>query len=376
MDTLPRPRRRALLPGSTALLLGVSTLLAGCGSEPTPPDPVRPAIVVQPQADEAGLSAYAGEIRARHEPALAFRVGGKISRRLVEVGERVSRDQPLAELETEDLGLQVDANRALLAAAESDRALAQSEFARQQSLRERGLASGSAFDGAQARLRAAESQVEAARAQLEVARNQAGYAVLRAPAAGVIAQRLAEAGQVVAAGQAVFVLAEDGEREVAIAIPEHAIAQVALDQPVQIRLWSQRERALGGRIRELAPAADAASRTYAARVAIADTIEGVELGLSARVFLNGVAAAELRLPLGAVSASEGTPYVLRFDPASGTVQKRTVQVGAYGETSVPVLAGVESEDWIVAGGVHLLRDGQAIRPVDRDNRPLDLPAGQ
>jgi len=376
MDTLPRPRHPAFLSASTALLLGVGALLAGCGSEPTPPDPVRPAIVVQPQADEAGFSAYAGEISARHEPALAFRVGGKISRRLVEVGERVARDQPLAELEPEDLGLQVDANRARLAAAESDRVLAQSEFARQQSLRERGLASASAFDGAQARVRAAESQVEAARAQLEVARNQAGYAVLRAPAAGVIAQRLAEAGQVVAAGQAVFVLAEDGEREVAIAIPEHAIAQVALDQPVQIRLWSQRERALGGRIRELAPAADAASRTYAARVAIADTTEGVELGQSARVFLNGVAAAELRLPLGAVSASDGTPYVLRFDPATSTVQKRTVQVGAYGESSVPVLAGVEAQDWIVAGGVHLLRDGQAIRPVDRDNRPLDLTVGQ
>jgi multidrug efflux system membrane fusion protein len=373
MDTSLRLFLRAARPGALAAL---ALLLAACGREAPPPDPVRPAIVVQPQTAEAGFSAYAGEIRARHEPALAFRVGGKISRRLVEVGERVARDQPLAELAPEDLGLQVEANRARLDAAESDRALAQSEFARQQSLRERGLASASAFDSAQARLRAAESQVEAARAQLEVARNQAGYAVLRAPAAGVIAQRLAEAGQVVAAGQAVFVLAEDGEREVVIAIPEHAIAQVALDQPVQIRLWSQRERALSGRFRELAPAADAASRTYAARVAIADTTEGVELGQSARVFLNGVAGAELRLPLGAVSASEGAPYVLRFDPATGTVQKRAVEVGAYGETSVPVLAGIEAQDWIVAGGVHLLRDGQAIRPVDRDNRPLALQVGQ
>lgn len=376
MDTLSRASRvpAALIP--TLKLLTLSLLLAGCGSEPNLPDPVRPAIVVQPLADEAGFSAYAGEVRARHEPALAFRVGGKISRRLVEVGERVARDQPLAELEPQDLGLQVDANRAQLAAAESERALAQSEFARQQSLRERGLTSASAFDGAQARLRAAESQVEAARAQLEVARNQAGYAVLRAPAAGVIAQRLAEAGQVVAAGQPVFVLAEDGEREVAIAIPEHAIAAVALDQPVQIQLWSQRERALSGRIRELAPAADAASRTYAARVAIADTTEGVELGQSARVFLNGANSSELKLPLGAVSASEGQPFVLRFDPGTGTVQRRAVKLGAYGETSVPVLEGIGAEDWIVAGGVHLLREGQAIRPVDRDNRPLDLVAGQ
>src|SRR5690606_22599440 len=119
--------------------------------------------------------------------------------------------------------------------------LAESEFARQQSLRERGLNSGSAFDAAQARRQAARAQVEAARAQLEVTRNQAGYAVLRAPAAGVIAQRLAEAGQVVAAGQAVFVLAEDGEREVVIALPEHVVGKVGLGQPVQIQLWSQRE---------------------------------------------------------------------------------------------------------------------------------------
>ncbi|MBE5316670.1 MAG: efflux RND transporter periplasmic adaptor subunit [Xanthomonadales bacterium] len=376
MDTPSRPFRLAatLLPGVS--LISLCLLLAGCGSEPAPPDPVRPAIVVQPQAEEASFSAYAGEVRARHEPALAFRVGGKIRRRLVEVGERVINDQPLAELEPQDLGLQVEASRAQLAAAQSERELARSEFTRQQSLRERGLASASAFDGAQARLRATESQVEAAQAQLEVARNQAGYAVLRAPAAGVIAQRLAEAGQVVAAGQPVFVLAEDGEREVAIAIPEHAIAQVALEQPVQIQLWSQRERALSGRIRELAPAADPASRTYAARVAIADTTEGVELGQSARVYLNGAIAAELKLPLAAVSASEGQAYVLRFDPGTGTVQKRTVQVGAYSETSVPVLSGISAQDWIVAGGVHLLRDGQAIRPVDRDNRPLDLAPGQ
>lgn len=376
MDTLSRAPRAPAVLIPALRLLALSLLLVGCSREPNLPDPVRPAIVVQPQADEAGFSAYAGEVRARHEPALAFRVGGKISRRLVEVGERVARDQPLAELEPQDLGLQVDASRAQLAAAESERALAQSEFARQQSLRERGLTSASAFDGAQARLRAAESQVEAARAQLEVARNQAGYAVLRAPAAGVIAQRLAEAGQVVAAGQPVFVLAEDGEREVVIAIAEHAIADVSLDQPVQIQLWSQRERALSGRIRELAPAADAASRTYAARVAIADTTEGVELGQSARVFLNGASSAELKLPLGAVSASEGQPFVLRFDPATGTVQRRAVKLGAYGETSVPVLEGIGARDWIVAGGVHLLRDGQAIRPVDRDNRPLDLAAGQ
>lgn len=352
-------------------LLGL-TLLVGCADTTLPTEALRPAIVVQAQLPGQEYSAYAGEVRARHEPALAFRVGGKISRRLVEVGERVQKDQPLAELEPQDLGLQVDASRAQWDAARSEQTLAEAEFARQQALRARGLNSASAFDAAQAQLQAAASRVQAARAQLDVSRNQAGYAVLRAPAEGVISQRMAEAGQVVAAGQAVFLLAEEGEREVVIALPEQIVSSISLGQPVQVQLWSQRERALSGRIRELAPAADAASRTYAARVSITDTTESVELGQSARVYFAENGGETLRLPLAAVSATEGHAWVLKVDPTSRRVQRTAVSLGAFGETSVPILQGLTADDWVVAGGIHLLRDGQEIRPVDRENRPLDL----
>lgn len=365
MELQPRPVRLVLA------LLGLVSLGA-CSPAPAPVDGVRPAIVVQPQTADLEYSAYAGEIRARHEPALAFRVGGKISRRLVEVGDRVQKDQALAELEPQDLSLQVDASRAQWEATRSEHALADAEFSRQQALRERGLASASAFDAAQARLQASAARVEAARAQLEVSRNQAGYTILRAPAEGVIAQRMAEAGQVVAAGQTVFVLAEEGEREVAIAVPEHVVSSIAVGQPVQVQLWSQRQQPLSGRIRELAPAAEAASRTFAARVTILDTTESVELGQSARVYFQRDGAEALLLPLTAISASEGEAWVLKLDPATHRVQRSTVRVGAFSETSVPVLQGLTASDWVVAGGIHLLRDGQEVRPVDRDNRPLEL----
>jgi multidrug efflux system membrane fusion protein len=369
--------RTRLIPrfSSTVLLLSALTL-AGCSNTEPTAAPVRPAIVVQPAAATLAYAAYAGEIRARHEPALAFRVAGKISQRLVDVGDRVRKDQPLAELEPQDLGLQMESSRAQRAAAQSELELARSEHERQQALKDRGLASASALDTATARLESAQARLEAAQAQFQVSRNQAGYAVLRAPADGVIAQRMAEAGQVVAAGQAVFVLAEDGEREVLIALPEQTVSSVAIGTQVQVQLWSQRERALSGRIRELAPSADAASRTYAARVEIEDSGAAVELGQSARVFFDRGEQSALRLPLAAVSADAGQPYVLRFDPATGTVRRVAVTLGAYAETSVPVLTGLSSTDWVVAGGVHLLRDGQAIRPVDRQNRPLQLVAAQ
>ncbi|MCG6116887.1 MAG: efflux RND transporter periplasmic adaptor subunit [Aquimonas sp.] len=352
---------------SAMLVLGL--LLSACSRAPAPPEPLRPAMVVQAAESRPELSAFAGEIRARHEPALGFRVGGKLQRRLVEVGDQVTEGQALAELDPQDLGLQADAARAALAAAQSEQALTESEFERQRTLRERGLASATAFDTAQARLRAAASQVDAARAQLALARNQRAHGVLRAPAAGVIAQRLAEAGQVVAAGQTVFVLAEDGEREVAITLPEGTIGQVQSGQPVTVQLWSQPERLLAGRIRELAPVADAASRTHAARVRIEDTTESVELGASARVFLQNGNGPRLELPLAAVSAN-GEAHVMKLDRATGRVHRHPVQVLSYTERGALIGAGLSPDDWVVAGGLHLLSDGQEVRPVDRDNRAL------
>ena len=148
------------------------------------------------------------------------------------------------------------------------------------------LVSRSTLDAQNAAANAAQGQVNAARAKLDVARNQAAYSQLRAPRDGVIASRQAEAGQVVAAGQTVFTLAADGVREVAFALPEaHDRATSSAGQPVLVELWSQPGQRWPGRIREISPAADPQSRTYAARVTVDAPAGAVELGQSARVYL-------------------------------------------------------------------------------------------
>ena len=201
-------------------LLPLALSLSACSPADTEAeDAPRPALVVQPGAGDALRDIYPGEVRARYEPELAFRIGGKVSRRMVDVGDRVEAGQPLAELNAEDVGLELDAARARLASARADQRLARSELERYRTLLERQVISRSQFDSVESRSEAGDAQLEQARAQLKVARNQAGYAVLEAPKTGVIAQRLAEAGQVVAAGQAVFVLAVDGDREVVIDLP-------------------------------------------------------------------------------------------------------------------------------------------------------------
>lgn len=354
-----------------AVAASAAFALGACGGEP-PAGAARTVLVVHPDtAPDARRQAFAGEVRAREETLLSFRVGGKLLQRRVDVGDRVARGQLLAELDPGDLRLQAQAAQAQLAAAQAQLERASADRARYQALADQQLVSRSALDAQQAAWAAANGQVRAARASLDVARNQAGYSRLLAPAAGVIAAREAEAGQVLAPGQPVFALAADGAREVAIALPESAVDDFRVGQPAEVELWSAQGRRLPGRIREIAPAADPQTRTYAARVALAGDAD-VELGQSARVFFAPAArpGAGLTVPLSALQrAGDGRTAVWVVD-ASRRLRLAPVRVGAFGEDRVPVLSGLSASDWIVAAGGHLLREGETVAPVDRDNRPV------
>lgn len=345
-------------------------LLTACGQEAAPPAAPRPALVVQPQPAGASADSYPGEVRARFEPELAFRIAGKVSKRLVEEGQRVKAEQALAELDPQDVRLQLQANHAQLAAAEANLALVRAERERYQKLLDRGMVSHSQFDNAENLYRAGLARLKQAKAEADVAGNQAAYAVLRAPQAGVIAKRQVEVGQVVAAGQTVFTLAADGEREVAIGVPEQQFAQFAVGQAVSVELWSHPNQRFEGRIRELSPAADPRSRTFAARIAFTGQAPA-ELGQSARVFIAHAEQAPLAVPLAAVSAEGGQAYVWRVGK-DNRLQRAAVRLGAYGAESVPVLEGLQAGDWVVAAGGHVLREGQQVRPVDRNNRDVNL----
>ncbi len=356
--------------GSAGILLALSA----CGGGKAPDEPPRPVLVAQPGGGEASAySAYAGEIRAREEAPLSFRVGGKLAARNVDVGDHVKQGDVLAVLDPDDFSLQAQAAEAQAAAAEAERARAKGDLDRYAQLLDQQLVSRSAYDAQKAAWEAAEGQARAARAQRDVARNQSGYSQLRAPRDGLVASRQVEAGQVVAAGQTVFTLAADSGREVAIALPENRIRQFSAGQPVQVVLWNEPERRLPGVLREISRAADPQTRTFAARASLeGDAAQAVELGQSARVFIhdNGENAS-LTVPLSSVQRNaDGVASVWVVDAQTGRAHARPVRLGALGETVVPVFEGVAADDWVVVAGGHLLREGQAVIPVDRDNRPV------
>ena len=384
MESYMRPTIRTFPSIVLTATLATALLLTGCGHGGTEADPPRPALVVHPGPLDLSAQAFAGDVRARQESPLAFQIGGHLVRRLVDMGARVKRGQVLAELDSGDVGLQVEAARAQLTTAQADLQLALAERDRYRALADKQVVSRSQLDTTENTYKAAAARVQQANAQLDVARNQAGYASLRAPADGVIAQRQAEAGQILAAGQAVFTLATDGDREVQISIPEQRIAAFKVGQTMQVELWTQQGRLIPGRIRELAPAADPQARTFAARIAL-PAGAAVELGQSARVYAIDAGGSGVSVPLAAVFAKDGAPALWVVTPEAhataadgesiGTLHLVPVKLGPYGEERVPVLSGIKPGDWVLAAGVHLVREGQRVKPIDRDNRPIVLRAG-
>lgn len=352
------------------LAMALAAGLSACQKADPPPAPLRVVMVAQPVNSNSSQSSYSGEVRARQEADLSFRVAGKVTQRLVEVGDQVRSGQALAVLDSTDANLQLGAARAQLDSALSVERTAKGELERYRQLLPANAISRSQFDQIENQYKTARSNVQQAQANLNVVSNQASYSTLYANKSGVVVSRSIETGQVVSAGQPVYRLALDGEREVLIGVPEQMIEQFKPRQPVQVSLWSNPQQLLSAYVREISPAADA-SRTFAVRVAFANAGAPVKIGQSARVLVTNTASnATLQVPLAAVTAEQQQSYVLVVNPANSTLMKKSVRIGSYGRDSVPVLAGLSSQDWVVIGGVHLLQPGQKVRAVNRNNQPV------
>jgi RND family efflux transporter MFP subunit len=338
-----------------APLLFLPFLLAACSEAPPPPAAPKLVRTLKVGAGETATDgaqrSYSGEVRARIETTLGFRIAGKIVERRVDAGAAVKAGQVLARLDPADAGLQSTQ-------AEAQRALAAADVARYRDLKAKNYISASALD-------ARETAFKAAEAQAALARNQAAYTTLVADRAGVIGQVLAEPGQVVSAGQAVFRLAPDGEREIAIALPEGEVSAFKLGQAAEVSFWATQgaaEKPLVGRLREISPVADPVTRTYAARVSLKDADPLLPLGMSATVrFPTGVpGATKLMVPLTAIFQKGNQPAVWKVG-ADNTVSLQAISVAAFTDGGAVVVGGLAGGEQIVAAGVNLLSAGEKVR---------------
>ncbi len=344
--------------------LGAALALAGCSRPETVPQPVRAVRTMTVGSEAAGGSfEYAAEVRARTESRLGFRIGGKIARRNVDVGDSVKAGQVLAQLDPQDTRLGQDAARAALAAAQVNQEQAAADFKRFRELKEQGFISAAELERRETTLKAAQAGLEQARAQASMQGNQAAYSTLVADAPGVITGVEGEPGMVVGAGAWVVRLAHDGPRDVVFAVPEDKVELLRAtgSQPgaLKVRLWGGGEL-LPATLRELAAAADPATRTFLAKADLGRA--PVKLGQTASVLLElPRTAGVVRLPLAAVAEARGKTVAWVLDPATLTVRPQPIEVAGADGNSVIVAAGLNPGQVVVTAGVHTLTPGQKVK---------------
>jgi RND family efflux transporter MFP subunit len=333
-------------------------LLAGCGKE-KPREPELPRVQIQEvkTSEYAAAVALTGDVQARVQTQLSFRVGGKIIQRMVDVGDRVSARQVLAKLDPKDLQTNVDSAIAAEAAEQARVKQTSAAFVRQQKLLPKGYTSHSEYDSAQAALRSSQSALKAAQAQLANAREQLSYTALVADAPGIITARQAEVGQVVQATAPIFSLARDGERDAVFNVYESLFVDPPTDKSLDVTLLDNPKIKTTGKVREVTPAVSAQTGTLQVKIALNSLPAGMELGSVVSAALTVAAKTSVELPWSALTKGLGDqlgqPAVWVVDEQNKT-SLRAVTIGRYLTSRIVVSDGLKNGEKVVVAGGQLL----------------------
>lgn len=344
------------------LSVTVALMLSACSKPAPAPEPIRAVKVITVGVDnfQSGQE-FSGEVRARVESRMGFRVSGKIIRRNVELGQHVKAGQVLAQIDAQDYKLAADAARAQMVAAQTNRDLAAADFKRFEMLKAQNFISGAELERRQTALKAAQAQLEQAQAQLAAQGNQAGYASLVADVSGVVTAVEAEVGQVVSAGTPVLRIAQDGPRDVVFSVPEDKVAALKSGSEVAVRVWAANVT-LNGRVREVAASADPVTRTYPVKVSL-PAGEAPPLGSTVYVTPAALGHAGLqviKLPTSALRQDGQTTAVWVLDTTTMTIKSQPIEIATADGNHAVVAAGLAPGMQVVAAGVHVLNPGQKV----------------
>ncbi|MER8630190.1 efflux RND transporter periplasmic adaptor subunit [Mesorhizobium opportunistum] len=351
--------RKLPVAGLIAATLG----LAGCSQEKAEvKDIIRPVKVVEiAQAHDTRMLSYSGSVRARTESALAFRINGKITERLVDIGQHVVPGDVLARIDPSDYDLSVKSAQAALDAAERQVETVDLARKRAQQLFTKNFAPKSQLEQATLTYDQAVATRDSARSTLDQAKNQVGYTDLKADREGIVTSVNADVGQVVGSGTPVVTVAVDGEKEVLIAVPEMEIAEFKPGKPVQAGFWSDNTLALEGKVREVAGSADPQSRTFAVRVSLPNDPR-VLLGMTANIEASAANEKQLvSIPLSALAQKDSQSIVWTVDRGADTVHARSIKVAEFAADGVRVAEGLKPGDVVVAAGTQFMTENLKVK---------------
>ena len=318
---------------------------------------------------------YAGEVRSRVESRLGFRVGGKLLRRYVEMGQHVKAGELLAQLDPQDFKLAADGARAQLAAATTNRDLALADSKRYKDLRDQNFISAAELERRDTALKAAQAQVDQAQAQLAALGNQTGYANLVADVAGVVTSVDAEPGQVLAAGTPILRIAQDGPRDVVFAVPEDKVGKLKVGSQVLVQAWAEQKSASAS-VREVAASADPVTRTFTVKVGL-NGPETWPIGSTVTVApkaLDRSGPSVIKLPTSALQHDGEKAAVWVLEKVTMTVRLQPIAITTADGNEVVVSKGLEPGMQVVSVGAHVLNPGQKVTIYQEKAPPVALPA--
>jgi membrane fusion protein, multidrug efflux system len=359
---LARPARHLTLCSASLLIL----TLAGCRDDEAPapvPRPVRTVVAVQAPTEET-LS-LTGQVQPQEQVSLAFRIPGRMLERLVDVGTPVRAGDVVARLDRRPEADSQQSAQAAVAAAQAQLVQVRGAFERQRKLLTEGFTTKAQFDQAQQQLQTIEAQLQSATAQASTASDRVAYTELRADAAGVVTDTGAEAGEVVSAGQMIVRVAREGGRDAWFQVPASLLRTAPRDIEVSINLTDAPEIRTTGRVREVAPQADAATRTYLVKVGLTDPPTAMRLGSTVTGSIRLLGEPAVTVPASALTRSGDGPAVWVVDPTTFAVSLVPVVVRSYGQDTVVLTSGVDNGMIVVTAGVQALRPAQVVRLLEQ-----------
>ncbi len=349
-------------------LLAVSVLvlhLTGCGEQAVSPESRTVAIIAETVAytDYAPTPVLTGQIAARIETALSFRVSGRMAERLTDVGSHISTGELLARIDPEEQQADLDAAAATVQSAQAQLRQAGSTFERQKALYDRGFATRAVFEQAQEGLRVAEGALESATALQASAEDALSATELRAPQSGVITMRHAEAGQIVQAAQPIFTLAADGPRDAIFEAYESALFNAPESLAVNVTLVGNAAVRAKGVLREISPTIDARSGTVRVKIGLDNPPGEMTLGSAVIGTVSLATHPTIFVPASAMTSDQGKPAVWIVDPQTKAVAVRRVTIARFETDKVILAAGLEPGDVVVTQGIQFLVPGQVVSLV-------------
>ncbi len=348
------------------LLALLAVIVAGCSESEEKnaaiPRPVR-TIVAEVSVSGNEIS-FPGTIEAVTEVSSAFRIGGRMIERKVNVGERVEPGQVIAILDSQNERNTLRSAQAGVRAAEGQLVQARNAFGRQQSLLNSGFTTRANFDQAQQVLQSAQAQLDDARAQLKIAEDRVGFTQLHADAGGIVTATAAEPGEVVQAGQTIIRLARENGRDAVFDVPADLIHSLPPDPHVEVRPLNSTDNPTEGRVREVSPQADPVTRTFQIKVGLINPPPTMLLGMTVRGTVTGETLPHIVVPSSALTSSDGKTAVWVVDPQSLRVALRPLTVENFNAATASISEGLAPGDIVVTAGVQALYPDQQVRLLE------------